>query len=151
MSFFHQVNNLPYTSCQRCNLTENVYIVAPVIPESDVGGFLCPKCLEELALFAGYVKSETHDSVVTELEKTIAEQEAKIEQIPNLMEKVIDGANNLLADFVVSVASITSADKPVQPKSVKPNTPNPESGVGSSKAKRREHEPNNISSVKLTE
>lgn len=151
MSFFHQVNNLPYTSCQRCNLTENVYIVTPVIPESDVGGFLCPKCLEELALFAGYVKGETHDSVVAELEKTVAEQEAKIEQIPNLMEKVINGANNLLADFVVSVASITSADKPVQPKGSKTNAANSDDHVGSSKAKRREHEPNNLSSVKPTE
>lgn len=151
MSFFHQVNNLPYTSCQRCNLTENVYIVTPVIPESDVGGFLCPKCLEELAIFAGYVKGETHDSVVAELEKTVAEQEAKIEQIPNLMEKVINGANNLLADFVVSVASITSADKPVQPKGSKANPTSPNYNVGSSKAKRGEHEPNNLSSVKPTE
>jgi hypothetical protein len=151
MSFFHQVNNLPYTACQRCNTTENIYLVAPVIPESDTGGFLCPKCLEELALFAGYVKGETHDSVVSELEKTIADQEAKIKEIPNLMEKVVDGANNLLADFVVSVASITSADKPVQPKGRKANNSSPDSHVGSSEEKRGEHESNNLSSLKPAE
>jgi hypothetical protein len=151
MSFFHQVTRLPYTACQRCNTVEDVYIVAPVIPESDVGGFLCPNCLGELAVFAGYVSREKHDSIVDELEKTVYDQQAKIDQIPNLMEKVIDGANSLLADFVVSVASITSADKPVQPKGSKANTPDVDHNTGSSKAKRREHESNNLSSLKPAE
>lgn len=151
MSFFHQVTRLPYTACQRCNSNEDVYIVAPVIPESDVGGFLCPNCLSELADFAGYVKGKVHDSVVAELNKAVADQQAKIDQIPNLMEKVIDGANNLLADFVVSVASITSADKPVQPKGSKTNNPSVEHDTKTTKATRREHESNNLSSVKPTE
>lgn len=133
MTFFHQVTNLPYTNCQRCFITQDLWIVSPTIPESDVGGFLCPNCLGELALFAGYIKAETHDSVVTELEKTVAEQETIIKEIPDLMEKVINGANNLLADFVVSVAGITSADKLIQPKSVEANNSSLNSSIGKSK------------------
>lgn len=151
MSFFHEITRLPYSNCQRCNTNEDLYIISPTIPESDMGGFICVKCLEELALFAGYVKGEAHDSVVKDLNDLIVEQETKIKEIPNLMEKVIDGANNLLADFVISVAGITSADQPVQPKSSKTDIASDDRGVGSSKAKRREHEPNNLSSVKLTE
>jgi hypothetical protein len=151
MSFFHEITRLPYSNCQRCNTNEDLYIISPTIPESDIGGFICVKCLEELALFAGYVKGEAHASVVKELNDVIVDQESKIKEIPNLMEKVIDGANNLLADFVVSVASITSVDQPVQPKGSKANTSDADNGVGSPKAKRREHEPNNLSSVKLTE
>jgi hypothetical protein len=148
MSFFHQVTKLPYTACQRCNTNEDVYILAPVIPESDVGGFICPNCLGELAIFAGYIKSETHDSIVAELKKTLADQQAKIDQIPNLMEKVINGANNLLADFVVNVASITSADKPVQPKGSKANTGDTEHISRSTKEHNSEHEQNNKPSPK---
>jgi hypothetical protein len=150
MSFFHQVTKLPYTACQRCNTNEDVYIVAPVIPESDVGGFLCPNCLSELAIFAGYVKGETHNSLVEELEKALADQQAKINEIPNLMEKVIDGANSLLADFVVSVASITSVDQPVQPKSVETDSEHTRSRTTSSKGIGKQHEHHNLSGSKPT-
>jgi hypothetical protein len=139
MSFFHQVTKLPYTACQRCNTNEDVYIVAQTIPESDVGGFICPNCLGELAKFAGYVSREEHDSIVDELEKTVYDQQAKINEIPNLMEKVIDGANNLLADFVVSVASVTGADKSIQPKGSKADVGDTEHISRSSKEHNSEH------------
>ncbi len=78
MTFFHEVTRLPYSNCQRCNTNENLYIVSPTIPESDMGGFICVKCLEELALFAGYVKGEAHASVVKDLNDLIVEQTTKL-------------------------------------------------------------------------
>lgn len=139
MSFFHQVNNIPYTNCQRCNGTNDLYIVSPTIPQSDVGAFICPNCLGELAEFAGYIKGEAHASVIKDLNDLIVEQNHKINEIPKLLEKVIDGANNLLADFVLSVASITGTDKPVQPKGDKANTGEPKQSTRSSKAVSSEH------------
>lgn len=151
MSFFHQVTALPYTNCQRCNLTENLYIVTPAIPQSDVGGFICPNCLGELAEFAGYIKAEAHASVIKDLNDLIVEQNHQIKEIPKLLEKVIDGANNLLADFVLSAASIIGADNPVQPKSNKADTSGVEHNAGSTKAKRGKYEQDNLSSLKPAE
>lgn len=148
MSFFHQVTNLPYTNCQRCNSTEDLYIVSPSIPESDVGGFLCPNCLFELATFAGYVKGDVHNSVVKDLNDLIVEQIHKINAIPNLIEKVIDGTNNLLADFIVSVASVTSPDNPVQPKDSEASTGNTEEHVRKANRANQEHKQNNLPSSK---
>lgn len=139
---------MPYTNCQRCNATADLYIVSPAIPQTDVGGFICPNCLGELAEFAGYIKGEAHDSVVKDLNDLIVEQIHQINEIPKLLEKVIDGANNLLADFVINVASVTSADKPVQPKGDKADTGDTTQSVGSSKAKRIQHEQNNQPSFK---
>lgn len=146
--FFPQVSNLPYTNCQRCNTTENLYLVSPVIPESDIGGFLCPKCLDELALFAGYVAKEAHDSVVKDLNDLIVEQLQKINAIPKLIEKVIDGTNNILADFIVDLASVTSVDNTIQPESDKADTGLPEADVRKANRANQEHEQNNKPSPK---
>jgi len=148
MSFFHQVTKLPYTACQRCNTNEDVYIVAPVIPESDVGGFLCPNCLGELAIFAGYVKGEAHASVVKDLNDLIVEQNHKIEKLPNLMKEVTDGVNNILADFILSVASITSVDKHIQPEGGKADAGLAEKHARKSKAYGTKYEQNNLTSSK---
>ena len=149
MTFFHEVTRLPYSNCQRCNTNENLYIVSPTIPESDMGGFICVKCLEELALFAGYVKGEAHASVVKDLNDLIVEQNHKIEELPNLMKEVTDGVNNILADFILSVASIPSVDKHIQPEGGKANSGLVETHVGKSKANDTEHKQNNKPSPKL--
>lgn len=119
MTFFHEITRLPYSNCQRCNTAEDLYIVSPTIPQSDMGGFICVKCLEELAIFAGYVKGEAHANVVKDLNDLIVEQNHKIEELPNLMKEVTDGVNSILADFILSVASITGVNKPVQSKGSK--------------------------------
>ena len=151
MTFFHEVTRLPYSNCQRCNTNEDLYIVSPTIPESDMGGFICVKCLEELALFAGYVKGEAHASVVKDLNDLIVEQNHKIEELPNLMKEVTDGVNNILADFILSVASIPSVDKHIQPKGGKANVGDTEHISRSSKERNSEHKQNNKPSPKLAQ
>jgi len=150
MTFFHEITRLPYSNCQRCNTAEDLYIVSPNIPDSDMGGFLCARCLEELAIFAGYVKGETHANVVKDLNDLIVEQNHQIEEIPNLMKEVTNGVNSILADFIVSVASITSIDKPVQPENSKANTGNAGNSTTGSKGIGKQYQQHNLPSVKPT-
>jgi hypothetical protein len=148
MTFFHKITRLPYSNCQRCNTIEDLYIVSPVIPQSDIGGFICVKCLEELAIFAGYVKGEAHDSVVKDLNDVIVEQNHKIEELPNLMKEVTNGVNSILADFILSVASITSTGKHIQPEGSKADTGDIEANFRDPKAERIKHKQNNLTSSK---
>lgn len=122
MSHFDVVTDLPYTNCQRCNIAQNLYIVSPTIPQSDVGGFLCVNCLKELAIFAGYIPQDVHNNLISELNDIIAKQKNQIDLIPSLIEKVIDGTNNILADFIVSVAGVSSVDNSVQSEGSKANS-----------------------------
>ena len=90
MSHFDFVDELPYGICQRCNGNSGLYILAPVFPGSDLGGFICKNCVTELAIFAGFVKGEEHKEILAKLYLIISEQEAQLETIPNLMEGLIE-------------------------------------------------------------
>lgn len=149
-AYFDLVTNLPYVNCQRCNIGENLYIVSPSIPQSDVGGFICVNCLKELAIFAGFIPQDAHNNLISELNDVIVEQKKQINLIPSLIEKVIDGTNNILADFIVSVASVSSVDNAVQPKGSETNAGQFKDSTGDAEEHVNQLKQNNKSSSKST-
>lgn len=135
-------------ACFKCRSASELWVVAPFLPDSDRLAVLCASCVAEIAKAAEFIHKDQYEEKLVELNNIIADQAAKLEAIPNLMEKVINGANNLLADFVVSVASITSADKPVQPKGSKTYTGDTEHISRSTKEHNPEHKQNTKPSPK---
>jgi hypothetical protein len=114
MAHFFYVDKQPYGLCLRCTRSENLWIVADLLPGSELTGFLCNYCLTELATFAGFVIGEEHESTVNKLHQIIKEQEAQIEKIPNLLEGLTSNVNTLISDFVTDLASVTVSNIVVQ-------------------------------------
>jgi hypothetical protein len=112
----------PYPGvCLACSNVNNLWDLG-IISGTNRGAYLCDVCLQDLALFSGFVLKAAHEKTVNELNEKVKNLNSQVAAAPNLMKELTDGINNLLSEFVVGLASVTSASKPVQPKSDKADT-----------------------------
>lgn len=116
MTSFIYVGEQAYSICLRCTRNHDLWIVAELLPGSDMTGFMCEQCLTELATLAGFVMGDEHKAKVAQYEQIIREQEAQIETIPNLLEGLTSDVNAIIANFVTDLAGVTVSNIFVQPE-----------------------------------
>lgn len=104
--------------CMTCSNVNKLWDLG-IISGTNRGAYLCDTCLQDLALFAGFVLKAVHENKVAELNEKVAKLANQVAAAPNLMKELTDGINNLLSEFVTGLASIPSASKPIQPESAK--------------------------------
>ncbi len=114
MTSFIYVGEQAYSICLRCTRNSDLWIVAELLPGSDMTGFMCEQCLTELATLAGFIIGDEHKAKVAQYEQIIREQEAQIETIPNLLEGLTSNVNTIIANFVTDLAGVTVSNIFVQ-------------------------------------
>ncbi len=95
--------------CVFSGQTTNLWEVGSmVIQGSPVPVLLADRVLIELAEYAGFVPKEEHQRVVTEQTAIIAAQAAQLEVAPQLFKELLTNVNNILSDFVTTLAGVAS-------------------------------------------
>lgn len=89
--------------------TTNLWEVGSmVIQGQGVPVLLSDRVLVELATSAGFVTKREHETMVAEQAETIAKQAAQLEKAPKLLKELSENVNNVLSDFVTTLASVAS-------------------------------------------
>lgn len=104
--------------CLACSNVNKLWDVG-VISGTNRGAYLCDTCLQDLALFAGFVLKAVYEKDTSELKTKIKQLDDQIQASPRLIKELTHNVNSLLGEFVTSLASVTSPNKPVQPESNK--------------------------------
>ena len=123
MSHFHfHENGGPFPgSCVRCGNNRRLWQLG-TIPASNMAALLCDRCLQEIAVFSGFVTGSTYAiQVATSMEK-ITKQKAQLDATPELLRKFSHDVSSLISDFVTSLASVPVPDQPVQLESDQADT-----------------------------
>lgn len=118
---FHE-NGGPFPgTCVRCGNNKQLWQLGK-IPASNMAALLCDRCVQEIAVFTGFVTGSTYATqVAMSVEKT-TKQQAQIDATPELLRRFSHDVSNLISDFVTSLAGIPIPDQPVQPASDQANT-----------------------------
>jgi hypothetical protein len=112
----------PYPGvCLACSNVNNLWDLG-VISGTNRGAYLCDTCLQDLALFAGFVLKAVHEKETSELSTKIKTLSNQVEVAPKLIKELTHDINSILGNFVTNLASVTVSSKPVQPKSPEANT-----------------------------
>jgi hypothetical protein len=90
-----------------------------MISGTNRGAYLCDTCLQDLALFAGFVLKAVHEKKTAELTTKIETMNSQIEAAPKLIKELTHDITSLLGNFVTSLASVTIPSKPIQSESAK--------------------------------
>jgi hypothetical protein len=123
----------PYPGvCLACSNVNNLWDLG-VISGTNRGAYLCDTCLQDLALFAGFVLKAVHEKETTELSTKIKNLSSQVEVAPKLIKELTNDINSILGNFVTSLASVTSTNKPVQPEGAKANAGSTEGVSGAAK------------------
>jgi hypothetical protein len=109
----------PYPGvCLACSNVNKLWDLG-MISGTNRGAYLCDTCLQDLALFAGFVLKGVHEKETSELRTKIEKMNSQIEAAPKLIKELTHDITSLLGEFVTSLASVTVSSKPVQPESPK--------------------------------
>ena len=75
--------------------------------DQQTGGsyLLCNKCVSEIAAFTDHIPRKPAMREHDHLKAHIKELEEQLNRVPNLVEGLIDGVRNTVADFVLAVSS----------------------------------------------
>ena len=123
----------PYPGvCLACSNVNNLWDLG-MISGTNRGAYLCDTCLQDLALFAGFVLKAVHEKTTNELTTKIKTMTSQVEAAPKLIKELTHDINSLLGEFVTSLASVTVPSKPVQPESPKANAGSTERVTGPAK------------------
>lgn len=123
----------PYPGvCLACSNVNNLWDLG-VISGTNRGAYLCDVCLQDLALFAGFVLKGVYEKETSELKTKIGTLDGQLNAAPQLIKELTHDISSILGNFVTSLASITVPSKPVQPKGVEANTGSDEQLAGSAK------------------
>ena len=123
----------PYPGvCLACSNVNNLWDLG-VISGTNRGAYLCDTCLQDLALFAGFVLKTVYEKETTDLRTKIEIANNQIEAAPKLIKELTHDLTSILGNFVTSLASVTVSSKPVQLESPKANTGSTEQLAGPSK------------------
>jgi hypothetical protein len=123
----------PYPGvCLACSNVNNLWDLG-VISGTNRGAYLCDTCLQDLALYAGFVLKAVHEKETTELTTKIKTLSSQVEAAPKLIKELTNDINSILGDFITSLASVTSTSKPVQPESVEANIGDAKGVAGATK------------------
>jgi hypothetical protein len=107
--------------CLACSNVNKLWDLG-MISGTNRGAYLCDMCLQDLALFAGFVLKAVYEKDTSELKAEVAKLENQIEASPRLIKELTQNVNSLLGEFVTSLASVASTNKPVQPEGNKADT-----------------------------
>jgi hypothetical protein len=123
----------PYPGvCLACSNVNNLWDLG-MISGTNRGAYLCDTCLQDLALFAGFVLKAVHEKETSELRTKIETMNSQVTAAPKLIKELTNDINSLLGEFVTSLASVTVPSKPVQSESSKANVGSTEGISGSTK------------------
>ena len=123
----------PYPGvCLACSNVNKLWDLG-VISGTNRGAYLCDTCLQDLALFAGFVLKTVYDKETTDLRTKIEIANNQIDAAPKLIKELTHDLTSLLGNFVTSLASVTISSKPVQPQSPKADLGGAEQLAGPSK------------------
>jgi hypothetical protein len=84
-----------------------------------MGAYYCDGCLVELASFTGMVQRDVFSNTVTKIEEDLNKTKAQLEAAPKLIKELTHAITSILGEFVSNLASVSSSNKPVQPKGTK--------------------------------
>ena len=118
--------------CIACSNINNLWDIG-VISGTNRGAYLCDVCLQDLALFAGFVLNTVHEKETTELLTKIEIANNQIQAAPSLIKELTHDITSLLGNFVTSLASVSISSKPVQSESSKADTGSDEQVAGVTK------------------
>lgn len=123
----------PYPGvCLACSNVNKLWDLG-VISGTNRGAYLCDTCLQDIALFAGFVLKTVHEKETTDLRTKIEIANNQIEAAPKLIKELTHDLTSILGNFVTSLASVAVPSKPVQPESSEADTGSAEQLAGSAK------------------
>lgn len=108
-------------TCLRCGTTSKLWHLGE-IPATNMAAYYCDRCLVEIAMFTGMVQKNTYESETAELTNEIKSLEAQLAAAPQLLKELSANVNNILGDFVTTLAGIASNNLPASGKGNKANT-----------------------------
>jgi uncharacterized coiled-coil protein SlyX len=91
---------------------------------------LSDRVLIELAIQAGFVTSKSFAELNAALTEKIDKQQAQLDELPSLLKEFQNDITGTITNFVTSLASVTVANKPVQPKGSKAKSGSAEASAG---------------------
>lgn len=120
-----------------------------VIQGKPVPVLLADRVLVELADYAGFVTKKQHEEAIASRDEVIANQAAQLEQAPKLLKELTTDVNNILTNFVATLAGVTSNSAPASAKGNKADAgsveavdgPAAKAGQGKSKGAKPSSEP----------
>ena len=123
----------PYPGvCLACSNVNNLWDLG-MISGTNRGAYLCDTCLQDLALFAGFVLEVVHKKTTDDLTTKIEIMNSQIQAAPKLIKELTHDITSLLGNFVTNLASVTIPSKPVQPESAKADAGSTEGITGPAK------------------
>lgn len=138
-------NGAPYPgTCIRCGNNRDL-VELGYIAKDEFGVYYCNRCISELAVWSGFVTSESYASEVASSQSRIAELQAQVDVVPNLIKEFSNDISNIVSNFVVSLASVDVSDQPVQSEGDQADAGEPAAEPGpsakSGKGKKQASEP----------
>lgn len=138
-------NGAPYPgTCIRCGNNRDL-VELGLIAKDEFGVYYCNRCINELAVWRGFVTGESFASEVASSQSRVSQLEAQVNAIPNLIKEFSNDISNIVSNFVVSLASVDVPSKSVQPQSDQADTGESAAESGSSsksgKGKKQASEP----------
>ena len=132
--FRYYTNGAPFPStCVFSGENRNLWEVGSMNFQGQVlPVLLSDRVLQELAVNAGFVTSQSYAELNAALTEKIRTLEAQTEIVPILLKELQNDFANLVSNFVTSLASVTAVDQPVQPESVEASTGELEGNAGAS-------------------
>jgi hypothetical protein len=123
----------PYPGvCLTCSNVNKLWDLG-MISGTNRGAYLCDTCLQDLALFAGFVLKGVYEKETSELRTKIEIANNQIDAAPKLIKELTHDLTSILGNFVTSLASVTGPSKPVQFESPKADVGSTEQLAGPSK------------------
>ena len=104
--------------CLACSNVNKLWDLG-MISGTNRGAYLCDMCLQDLALFAGFILKAVYEKDTSELKAEVAKLEDQVQASPRLIKELTHNVNSLLGEFITSLASVTSPSKPIQPEGIK--------------------------------
>lgn len=99
--------------CLACSNVNKLWDLG-MISGTNRGAYLCDMCLQDLALFAGFILKAVYEKETSELKAEVAKLEDQIQASPRLIKELTHNVNSLLGEFITNLASVASPSKPVQ-------------------------------------
>ena len=110
----------PYPGiCLKCGAGSKLWDLGRNISGTNMGAYYCDGCLVELATYTGMVQKDVFANTVTKIEEDLKQTSAQLEAAPKLIKELTHDITSLLGEFISNLASVSSSNKPVQPKGTK--------------------------------
>lgn len=99
--------------CLACSNVNKLWDLG-MISGTNRGAYLCDMCLQDLALFAGFILKAVYEKETSDLKAEVAKLEDQIQASPRLIKELTHNVNSLLGEFITNLASVASPSKPIQ-------------------------------------